>query len=71
MAKWQKPTTDTPFHIDFDWWEQQGRNFRVHLLGHLCEECQQRYSNYQDAELVDWIDDRTAEVTQVLSLIHI
>ena len=70
MAKWTKPTKDTKFHIDFDWWEETGRNFRVHLLNHLCEECQGRYASHQEAELVDWIDARTAEVTQVDGLWH-
>jgi hypothetical protein len=70
MAKWVKPTQDTEFHIDFDWWEEEGRNFRVHLLSHLCADCQARYQNYQEAELVDWIDVNTAEVTQVDGLWH-
>jgi hypothetical protein len=70
MAKWVRPTIDTKFHIDFDWWEEEDRNFRVHLLSHLCSECQERYRNYEEAELIDWIDADTAEVTQVDGLWH-
>jgi hypothetical protein len=70
VEKWVKPTLDTKFHIDFDWWEQSGRNFRVHLLSHLCSECQDRYKGYQEAELIDWIDENTGEVTQVDGLWH-
>jgi hypothetical protein len=70
MVKWVKPTVDTKFHIDFDWWEEAGRNFRVHLLEHLCDDCQERYADYQDAELIDWIDAETAEVTRVDGLWH-
>ena len=70
MAKWTKPTVETKFYIDPDWWEKEGRNFRVHLLSHLCRECQGRYKNYQEAELVDWVDANTAEVTQVDGLWH-
>jgi len=70
MAKWVRPTIDTKFHIDFDWWEETERNFRVHLLTHLCEECQGRYDSYQAAELVDWIDAETAEVVRVDGLWH-
>lgn len=70
MVKWVKPTVDTKFHIDFDWWEEAGRNFRVHLLGHLCDDCQERYADYQDAELIDWVDAETAEVTRVDGLWH-
>ena len=70
MSKWIKPTVDTKYHIDFDWWEERGRNFRVHLQSHLCPECQTRYKDYQEADLVDWIDEDTADVTQVDGLWH-
>jgi hypothetical protein len=70
MAKWIKPTVDTKFHIDFDWWEETGRYLRVHLFSNLCKECQDRYRNYQETELIDWIDPNTAEVTQVDGLWH-
>jgi hypothetical protein len=70
MAKWVKPTADTKFHIDSTWWEEQGRNFRVHLLSHLCTECQGRYQDYREAELIDWVDADTGEVIQVDGLWH-
>ena len=70
MNKWVKPTLDTKFQIDFDWWDEADRNFRVHLLSHLCNECQVRYKDYQEADLIDWIDARTGEVSQVDGLWH-
>ena len=70
MNKWVKPTEKTKFRIDFDWWEEQDRNFRIHLLSHLCSDCQEKYRSYEEAELVDWIDANTAEVTQVDGLWH-
>jgi hypothetical protein len=70
MSKWVKPSVDTEFHIDADWWEEKDRNFRVYLLSHLCPECQERYKNYQEAELIDWIDADTGEVSQVDGLWH-
>ena len=70
MNKWVKPTVDTKFHIDADWWEEKSHNFRVYLLSHLCGECQKRYKDYQDADLVDWIDANTGEVSQVDGLWH-
>ena len=70
MNKWVKPTEDTKFHIDRDWWEERGRNFRVYLLSHLCSDCQNRYKNYEEAELIDWIDADTGEVSQVDGLWH-
>jgi len=70
MNAWVRPTVDTKFHIDEEWWEEKGRNFRVHLLSHLCTECQERYKDYRQAELIDWIDDETGEVAQVDGLWH-
>ena len=32
-----KPGIDTQFHIDFDWWKDNDRNWRVDLRGLLCE----------------------------------
>lgn len=70
MPSWTRPTVDTKFHIDFDWWAQQGRNFRVQLLSHLCSECRRRFQDYREAELIDWVDEETAEVTRVDGLWH-
>ena len=61
-SRWVKPTVDTKFHIDRTWWEEKGRNFRVHLLSHLCAECQARYKNYEEADVIDWVDADTGEV---------
>jgi hypothetical protein len=69
-SRWVKPTVDTKFHIDRAWWEEKGRNFRVHLLSHLCAECQARYKNYNEAEVIDWVDADTGEVSQVDGLWH-
>jgi hypothetical protein len=70
MEKWVKPTSDTKFHIDADWWDEHSQNFRVYLLSHLCSECQDRFKDYDEAELIDWIDDDTGEVSQVDGLWH-
>jgi len=70
MAKWVKPDIDTKFHIDSTWWDEQGRNFRVYLLSHLCSDCQDLFKNYDEAELIDWVDADTAQVTQVDGLWH-
>ncbi len=65
MARQRKPTIDTKFHIDFDFWAQNRRNLRVVLHSHLCPECRQTYSNYHEAKDIDWIDPETAEVRRV------
>jgi hypothetical protein len=67
-----KPTVDTPFHIDFNWWSQNDREWRVHLLGLLTPEEQERFANIIEGdELVDWVDPETGEVHQVDGLQHV
>lgn len=66
-----KPTLQTPFHIDFDWWKQHDSNWRVYLLGCLCAEHQQSLGNNNTDTFIDWIDPDTAEVQRVDGLQHI
>ncbi|RLC72606.1 MAG: hypothetical protein DRI52_03275 [Chloroflexi bacterium] len=70
MGKWIKPDVNTKFHIDFDWWEKQGRSLRVFLHSQLCPQCRTVYTTYRDTELIDWVDPETAEVHQVDGLWH-
>ena len=39
-----KPSHKTKFHIDFDWWERESREFRVYLTSHLCPEHQAAFA---------------------------
>jgi hypothetical protein len=68
MARLIKPNLETKFHIDFDWWEREGRDLRVSLQSHLCSDCKVVYTNHRGSELVDWVDADTAEVTRVDAL---
>jgi hypothetical protein len=68
MVRWIKPDLKTKFHINFDWWEREGRDLRVYLQSHLCPECKAIYNNHRGSEEVDWIDPDTAEVTRVDAL---
>ena len=64
-----KPTVNTPFHIDFEWWQENDREWRVHLRSCLPPEYQQAFAE-ADNEEVDWIDPETAEVQRVDGLQH-
>jgi hypothetical protein len=66
-----KPTLDTPFHIDYDWWEREGLHIGVELRTHLCEAHQAVFSEHFDTEKIDWVDERTGEVTQMDGLQHV
>jgi len=59
---------DTKFHIDYQWWEQSGRNFRLYLRDQLCTECRDRFKDHRDTEDVDWIDPETGEVQRTDAL---
>lgn len=66
-----KPTIYTRFHIDFDWWSQNDRDWRVYLRNYLCPEHQAAYADVDLFEQVDWIDPETAEVQRVDGLQNI
>lgn len=66
-----KPTLRTKFHIDFEWWERESREFRVYLLSHLCPAHQAAYAEKVETEVIDTIDPETAEVRPIDGLQHI
>jgi hypothetical protein len=57
-----KPTLQTPFHIDFDWWQINDTNWHVALQSLLCPEHQEAYAGLPEGQLIDWVDPETAEV---------
>lgn len=63
-----RPTVDTKFHIDYDWWDKSGRNFRLYLRDQLCEECRERFANHMNTEDVDWVDPDSGEVRRTDAL---
>lgn len=62
-----KPTLETKFHIDYEWWDREGRELRVYLLSHLSPEQRELFARQtaSDAEEIDWVDPKTAEVHKI------
>jgi hypothetical protein len=60
-----KPTIDTPFHIDFDWWKKNERDWHVYLRSLLCAEHQEAFGEMEEGQTIDWVDPVTAEVKPV------
>jgi hypothetical protein len=60
-----KPTAGTPFHIDFDWWKKNERDWHVYLRSLLCADHREMFAEVEEGETVDWVDPLTAEVKQV------
>ncbi len=66
-----RPTVDTPFHIDFEWWQQRDRDWRVYLRNLLCETHREQFADLAATEQFDWVDPETAEVRRVDGLLHV
>ncbi|MCJ7433349.1 MAG: hypothetical protein MUO77_07670 [Anaerolineales bacterium] len=65
-----KPSIKTPFHIDFDWWKQNERDWHVFLRSLLCVEHQNAFADVEEGQMIDWIDEKTAEVRPVDGIQH-
>ncbi len=66
-----KPGLDTPFHIDFDWWQENDRSWQVYLRSLLCETHRAAFEDLATDELLDVVDPVTAEVRSVNGVQHI
>lgn len=66
-----KPTAETPFHIDFNWWRENDSNWKVFLQNYLCTEHQNTFDGVDENQQIDWVDPETAEVTQIDGILHV
>ena len=69
-ASFIRPTVDTPFHIDFKWWQETDSNWRIFLQSYLCEKHQELFKDHNDTVVIDAVDPETAEVKQVDGLLY-
>jgi hypothetical protein len=60
-----KPSLQTPFHIDFEWWKANDTNWHVDLQGLLCPEHQSLSSSLENGQMIDWVNSETAQVHQM------
>ena len=60
-----KPSVNTPFHVDFEWWQKSERDWHVYLRTLLCPEHQEAFANVEAGKTIDWVDPATAEVKPV------
>ncbi len=64
-----KPTLDTKFHIDYEWWERSDQDLRTNMISQLDAEHQVYFLEHSaQGEESDWIDPETAEVVRVDAL---
>jgi hypothetical protein len=65
-----RPTLDTLFHIDYEWWSKGDRDLRLYLRSHLCAEHRAQLAEADlDDDMIDWIDPNTAEVKRTDALV--
>lgn len=57
-----KPTLQTTFHVDFEWWRANDSNWHISLRDMLCPEHKEALSGIAEDQLIDWIDPETAEI---------
>jgi hypothetical protein len=49
-----KPSLQTRFHIDFDWWRKERRDWRLSEWA-LCPEHQVAFAELNGDNMVDWV----------------
>lgn len=60
-----KPTLDTKYHIDYDWWERTGEDLRTYLLSHLPPEQREKIASSGENRVIDFVEPETGEVYQL------
>ena len=60
-----KPTLDTQFHIDYDWWKRENNDLHAYMLTHLPADMRVKFEGREEFEVIDYIDPKTGEVHQM------
>jgi len=58
-----KPTLDTLYHIDYEWWERSGKDLAQALIAQLPQSLRDNLSVHPGEITLDYVDPVTAEVT--------
>lgn len=58
-----KPTLDTRYHIDYEWWERSGKDLVQALIAQLPQFLRDNLSQRPGETILDYVDPVTAEVT--------
>lgn len=62
-----RPTVDTPFHVDWGWFERNNLNSEQMIRAQLCDRCQKRLRDQPPRE-VDHVNLQSGEVTRTDTL---
>lgn len=60
-----KPTMETRFFVDADWWEKNKQDLNQHLIGICADLDFELTDDVAEDDLYDWINPATGQVSQV------
>lgn len=60
-----KPTLETKFQIDYEWWERENNDLHAYMLSHLPPDLREKYGDIEENKVIDYIDPETGEVLQL------
>ncbi len=63
-----KPSIDTKFYIDYEWWEHSRDDLQIYLLTHLSQDQQKALQHRDLREVFDYVHSETGEVFQLDTL---
>ncbi|HYN87273.1 MAG TPA: hypothetical protein VER55_02025 [Ardenticatenaceae bacterium] len=63
-----RPTLNTRFVIDWDWFQRNRMNPQLAVGNQLCYQCRREFEEGLPVEEVDWVDSETAEVSRIDSM---
>lgn len=63
-----KPSVETKFCIDYDWWKTSRDDLNVYLLTHLSQQQQANLEDRNLQEVFDYVHPETGEVCQLDAL---
>ncbi len=63
-----KPTVETKFYIDYDWWETSNDDLNIYLMTHLSQEEREKLDSIDQNAVIDYIHPETGEVFQLDAL---
>lgn len=63
-----KPSLETLFYIDYDWWETSRDDLNIYLMTHLSQEQRDNLEDVDNDEIFDYVHPETGEVFQLDAL---
>ena len=60
-----KPSLETKFYIDYDWWEHSRDDLQIYLLTHLTQDQQKALEDRDLREVFDYVHPETGEILRI------